>query len=204
VGVLTLYSAEAQGFNEDHQRVIEVAARQIAYTLKCAAEFDGSPRRDPVTGLPNITQLQQLLESAGVDPVATASGLTLLLIDVVGLKQTNLLHGRTAGDKVLNHVVRHTRTALRVADILFRYGSDEFVALLNKTDAHTGADIARRIRRVIREHGCPIGGGKNVDVDVAVSCVCAPEDGDSLTSLIGTARSRSGPQSLGLEGPIVH
>jgi two-component system NarL family sensor kinase len=50
VGVLTLYSAEVNGFNEDHKRIIEAIARQIAHPLQGAAEFDGMSRRNALTG----------------------------------------------------------------------------------------------------------------------------------------------------------
>jgi hypothetical protein len=53
--VLTLYAAEVNGFNEDHKRIIEAIARQIAHTLQSAADFDGMSRRDALTGLPSPT-----------------------------------------------------------------------------------------------------------------------------------------------------
>ena len=34
IGVLALYSAESNGFNDDHKRIIEAVARQIAHTFK--------------------------------------------------------------------------------------------------------------------------------------------------------------------------
>ncbi|PYR63107.1 MAG: hypothetical protein DMF91_04485, partial [Acidobacteria bacterium] len=148
VGVLTLYAATQDGFTEDHRRIVEVVARQIGHTFKSAAEFDNAARRDPMTGLPNLVQLEHLVDSAGMGTVTRAS---LLLIDVVGLKEINTLHGRSTGDDVLRHVVRQTRAGLRVADILFRYGSNEFVALLNDTDPDTAIVVASRIRDSIRD-----------------------------------------------------
>jgi diguanylate cyclase (GGDEF)-like protein/putative nucleotidyltransferase with HDIG domain len=203
VGVLTLYSVLVNGFSEDHRRIIEVVARQVAQTLKRAAEFDSS-RRDAITGLPNLTWFRQLVESASVEHITPASALMLLFVDIVGLRQINLLYGRPAGDDVLNHVVRHTRAALRAADMLFRHGGDELVALLDNADAHAGADIARRIRQTIRDRACPLDTGESITVDVAVTCVCAPRDGDSLASLIGAAQSRSGSHSTDAKGPSIH
>ncbi len=139
VGVLALYSREQNAFNDAHQRVIEMVAREIARTLSRASEFESSIRRDAVTGLPNVRQLEQFLDSIGVESAATSVRFTLLLIDVVGLKQINAVHGRDVGDEVLRHVARHTAAGLRVADILFRYGSDEFVALLNDSSAESGS-----------------------------------------------------------------
>ena len=132
VGVLALYSGEENGFNDDHRRIIEIVAREMAPTLKRASEFDNSVRRDVLTGLPGLEQLEQVVDAAGVERLAHSSQFTLLFIDVVGLKQINDAHGRNAGDEVLRHVARHTTAGLRVADILFRYGSDEFVALAGR------------------------------------------------------------------------
>ena len=53
IGVLSLYSTAENAFNEDHRRVIEVVARQIANIFKRAAEFDSTTKRDALTGLPN-------------------------------------------------------------------------------------------------------------------------------------------------------
>jgi diguanylate cyclase (GGDEF)-like protein/putative nucleotidyltransferase with HDIG domain len=201
VGVLTLYSATVDGFSEDHRRIVEVVARQIGHTFKSAAEFDKSAKRDTLTGLPNLKQLEHVLDSAGVGSAARAS---LVLIDVIGLKQINLLHGRTVGDDVLRHVVRQTRAGLRVADILFRYGSDEFVALLNDTDRDTASTLASRIRNNIRDLPFSLAGGTNITVEATVTSVCAPNDGMSLRDLMAAARVRPAPIDVERQGPSVH
>jgi diguanylate cyclase (GGDEF)-like protein/putative nucleotidyltransferase with HDIG domain len=201
VGVLTLYAATQDGFSEDHRRIVEVVARQIGHTFKSAQEFDNSARRDPMTGLPNLIQLEHLVESAGMGSVTRAS---LLLIDVVGLKDINALHGRSTGDDVLRHVVRQTRAGLRVADILFRYGSDEFVALLNDTDPDTAIVVASRIRDSIREQPFVLKSGSTAMIEATVIPVCAPRDGRSLHDLMSTARMRMISPSAERQGPIVH
>jgi len=187
VGVLTLYSATVDGFSDDHRRIVEVVARQIGHTFKSAAEFDRSAKRDTLTGLPNLKQLEHLVESAAVGSAASAS---LVLIDVIGLKEINAVHGRAVGDDVLRHVVRQTRAGLRVADILFRYGSDEFVALLNETDQGTAGTLAARIRNNIRDLPFSLVDGSTITVEATVTSVCAPNDGRSLRDLMAAARVR--------------
>jgi len=204
VGVLTLYSSTADGFNEDHRRIIEVVARQIAHTFKQAAEFDNSARRDPLTGLPNLRQLEQLLDSTGLDRLTRDSGFILLFIDVVGLKQINLAHGRNVGDDVLRHVVKNARSCLRVADILFRYDSDEFVALLNDTDTPTAEAIAHRILDDIRKDRFPLLNGGTLTIEATVTSVCAPRDGESLHDLMAAARVHLASSPRHRDGPIVH
>ena len=189
VGVLTLYSSLADAFTEDHRRIIEVVAKQVAHTLKRAAEFDTRIRRDSLTGLPNLSQLTQLVDTEAQHR-SPAPGLTLLFIDVADLKQINTLHGRNAGDEVLGHVVRQARSGLRAADILTRSDSDEFVAVLHATDMETATTIASRVRRNIHEHPLTIRGGLTLTVDTTVTCVSAPQDGDSLRALTAAARVR--------------
>jgi diguanylate cyclase (GGDEF)-like protein/putative nucleotidyltransferase with HDIG domain len=194
VGVLTLYSEAIDGFNEDHRRVIEVVARQISHTLKCAVESDSTTRLDSITGLPNLHQLEQLLQSTGSDSLSVASELTLVFIDVVGLKDINAQHGRQAGDDVLRHVVRHTRTGLRVSDVLFRNGSDQFVALLNHTNLSAAKLIAERIQENILEHVLPSKSGSSLTIQTIVTCVSAPRDGASFRELMAVAQSRIASQ----------
>lgn len=201
VGVLTLYSTTADGFTEDHRRIVEVVVRQIGQTFKSAAEFDNSTKRDSVTGLPHLAQLEHLLKSTSVANIPCAS---LLFIDVADLKQINVLHGRSIGDDVLRHVVRHARAGLRVADLLFRYGGDEFVALLNDTDPEAAAAIASHIHDDIRDQPLAVSGGNVIRVDVTVTCACAPRDGQSLQDLMSVARPKTAPSATEHQGPRVH
>jgi diguanylate cyclase (GGDEF)-like protein/putative nucleotidyltransferase with HDIG domain len=188
IGVLTLYSGESNAFNEDHRRVIEAVGRQIAQTFRRAVEFDQTTRRDPLTGLPNEAQLQQLVRASLED--SGSAHFALLLIDVLNLKAINTGYGRAAGDEVLNHVVYHARHGLRMADILFRSGSDEFVAFLSGTDSDTASSVAARILDRITEYPLRLASGASATVQVTVTAVRAPRDGRSLDDLLSNARCR--------------
>ena len=187
IGVLSLYSEKANGFNDDHKRIIEAVARQIAHTFKSAAEFDETSRRDALTGLPNLHQLEQFVDAKD-GAHAQKSPFTLLFIDIVGLKQINAIHGRAVGDDALRHVVRHTTAGLRLADILFRYGSDEFVALLNDTSAESATQMGLGIRESVLKTPLPTANGE-LPIDIAIVAVSCPVDGASLASLIDTAHT---------------
>ena len=162
---------------------------------------DQSPRRDPLTGLPNERQLEQLVQASLDDSGSTS--FTLLLIDIHDLKSINTTYGRTAGDQVLNHVVHHARHGLRMADILFRNTSDEFVAFLNATDSDTASVVAARICDRITEHPVRLSNGTSVPVEATVIAVRAPRDGRSLNDLLSSARRR-GHRSNESENASVH
>ncbi len=189
VGVLTVYSSVVNGFSEDHRRIIEAVAKQIGHTFKRATDFDTLYRRDALTGLPNAAQLERLLNSSGSRD-ATDHFNTLLLLDVIDMERINVLYGRDAGDEALLHVVRHTRAILRIADLLFRHRSDDFVVLLNGGDAQTAATIASSIRDHVRSQPLTLKGGNRIMIDLTITSVAAPTDGASLDDLIATARGR--------------
>src|SRR5206468_2486928 len=139
-----------------------------------------------LTGLPNVHQLEQFVQTKG----ARKAPFSILFIDIVGLKQLNTRYGRAFGDDTMRHVVRHATEGLRVADILFRYSSDEFVALLIDTDTDAATAIGERIETAIRGNAVVLGSDQSLVIDVEVAAAAFPADGDSLDVLINAARSK--------------
>jgi diguanylate cyclase (GGDEF)-like protein/putative nucleotidyltransferase with HDIG domain len=202
IGVLTLYSGEVTAFNDDHRRIVEVVARQIAHTFRRALEFDESPRRDPLTGLPGEKQLESFIRSSLDD--SSSANFALLLIDIDDLKGINATYGRAAGDDVLRHVVHQTRHGLRLADILFRSSGDELVAYLTATDLETANTVADRIRERISLEPVLLGAGGTVVVQATVTAVHVPLHGRSLDDLLAAARQRVRTAGTDAEGASVH
>jgi diguanylate cyclase len=142
-----------------------------------------------VTGLPSLRQLERVVGIHPGDRVLPGAGITLLVVDIVHLNDINMRFGRETGDEALRHVVRHTRASLRVADILFRYGDDEFLALLNDADLETADSIGARIRENIRVH--PFDAGDElIALRVSVTAFNAAADAKSFTEHVASARQR--------------
>lgn len=74
--------------------------------------------------------------------------LACLMIDINGFKQVNDQLGHPMGDLVLKHVAQELKTALRQADILARFGGDEFVIALPETSLEQAEAVADKLRRV--------------------------------------------------------
>jgi len=193
VGVLSLYSANANAFGEDHRRIVEAAARQISRVVRECAKRDReqSAFRDALTGLPNLERLRQLTSAdVGLSPDTSSQPLSLLFIDVDRLKQVNERAGRDAGDRVLAHVARGIRRALRGGDMLFRHAGDEFVVLLSQTDSETAEAIADRVRTVLVGSPFPFPDGSCLPILVTIAIATHPADGTSLVDLISAAQRK--------------
>ncbi|MDK9711004.1 diguanylate cyclase [Acidaminobacter sp.] len=73
--------------------------------------------------------------------------LTILMCDVNGLKITNDAFGHRMGDRLLVKTADILRSVCRSEDIIARWGGDEFVVLLPKTDQKTALEVVERIKQ---------------------------------------------------------
>ena len=99
---------------------------------------------DPLTGLYNRRYFEE--ELVRVDTPRQLP-MSLLIGDVDGLKLTNDAFGHQEGDRLLVDAAERIRKVLRGEDILARWGGDEFVVVLPRTDAATARAVAERISR---------------------------------------------------------
>jgi diguanylate cyclase (GGDEF)-like protein/putative nucleotidyltransferase with HDIG domain len=189
VGTLSLYSEIADSFNEDHRRIVETVAKQVGHAFARPSDPDAVSHRDSVTGLPNVSQLEQLLKvdaSSGDE----STGFVLLLVDVFDLERINARHGREAVDEALNHAVRQARLDLPRGHLLFRCDSDEFVIVLMEADQKAAETIAASIRSRVRSNPITLTNGDTISIEISVTRLVGSPRTSSLTDLITAARRR--------------
>lgn len=97
---------------------------------------------DPLTGLYNRRFFEEEMRRLDTDRQLP---LCVLMGDVDGLKLTNDVFGHHEGDRLLMDVAEHLKRSIRREDVLARWGGDEFVVLLPKTDPEVAMEIARRL-----------------------------------------------------------
>jgi len=108
--------------------------------------FEEKAARDELTGLFNRRQLQTELNQAKLRADRHGQTFSLCLIDVDHFKDINDSHGHLAGDIILREFSRMARESVREADVLGRYGGDEFMQILHDTDVKGAVMHAERLR----------------------------------------------------------
>lgn len=200
VGVLTLYSTATSGFNENHKRIIEAIARQIAPKFRRAVEIDRTRYDDPLAGLPSLAQLERLVDSTGIRDRHTFS---LLLVDVVGWKQITGLHSRQGSAEVLRYVVHHVRSTLGLGDIVFRHGLDGLIVFVHDGATEKADAVARQMRERVRSGLFSFSSGDRLSVDVEVTRLSGRGTGESIGDLVASARLRKA-ESTDTDKPSIH
>lgn len=91
-------------------------------------------RLDEVTGLLNRRTLNEVLGREMARAQRTGTRLSLVIIAIDGFSQLSERFGHVVGERVLLDVTQILKRNFRAADILVRYGVDEFLAILPETD----------------------------------------------------------------------
>ena len=108
--------------------------------------------RDELTGLYNRRYLNEILSQEFKRSIRYSLPFSCLLIDLDLFKQVNDTHGHDCGDFILAEFAALLTSLTRESDALFRYGGDEFVALLPQTDVMGGCQVGESICQKCREH----------------------------------------------------
>lgn len=121
-------------------------------------------RTDPLTGLRNPRAFEERLAEEVARAARYREPLSLLVLDVDGLKAINDRSGHRAGDLALRAVADALRTGARQIDLTARVGGDEFALVAPRTDAAAASALGERIRSLVMAHGDQ---GLTVSVGVA-------------------------------------
>ena len=184
VALLSVYRG-ASPFSDDEIRLVTATAERIrgsVYRAQVLATIRQESVSDRLTGLANRRLLDS--EFGQMDQ----SAFSVIVFDIDEFKAVNDQFGHRAGDELLVSVAQHMRTAFPGANVICRFGGDEFVVLgqFSYFEAHK---LARRFGQFVgadpdlkpyREVGCRVSFG----------IASAPTDGSTLEGVIGEADQR--------------
>jgi diguanylate cyclase (GGDEF)-like protein len=147
-------------------RLRERLRRQRHELQQALARVQELSTRDELTGLVNRRYMVELLEQERQRCVRSGRTFCVALVDIDHFKQINDVAGHAAGDDVLRTFAREALAVVRMADVLARWGGDEFVLMLSDSRAPLARAGLERLRERIESLTVHTGGH---DVRIALS-----------------------------------
>ena len=186
IGTLMIASCDPQAYNDEHLKLLELVALQIATPIENSVLYVKAEQRgriDELTSLFNRRHFEERLKEEIGRHSRHDEVFTLLMMDLDWFKAYNDMYGHPSGDALLRVVARLISGAVRDSDQVFRYGGDEFVAILPRTTAEDAFVVAERVRvRLNREME-----SRQSGVTCSIGLASYPADGVMSGELIATA-----------------
>ena len=129
---------------------------------------------DELTGLLNLRAFKLILEKEIAKTARSNLPFAVLMLDVDHLKNINDRYGHITGSQLLQTVAGAINTCVRSADVLARYGGDEFVILLANTSATEARVAAGRIRTAVNNTSFEYK-GEPIHTSVSIGIASYPE-----------------------------
>lgn len=140
---------------------------------------------DELTGLANRRSALEFLGNHLKPSLCDELGLSILLIDVDNFKALNDSFGHQAGDMVLHNLACQMKGSFREADLVARWGGEEFLAVLPETNMVEAEAVAEKLRQCIQ--GC-----RRTPYPITISIgVCSTESGIRTVDLLLSEADRA-------------
>jgi diguanylate cyclase (GGDEF)-like protein/PAS domain S-box-containing protein len=151
--------------------VSDVTAARVAQRAleMINARLETLAATDSLTGLANRRALDDALAREHARALRNGSSLSVLVIDVDRFKAYNDTYGHPRGDECLKLISAILRAAIRrPADVIARFGGEEFVVLLPDTDAAGAWARSEEIRKALKELNIPHAASEKGRVTVTI------------------------------------
>jgi len=141
---------------------------------------------DALTSLLNRRGFNQIFAEKVAEKTATNGMMAVIFLDIDHFKRINDSLGHDAGDQLLTVLASHIKSSVRShADVVARFGGDEFCILINIHHREEARHMAQRIMQKMKE---PIElAGRRMVMTTSIGISLFPEDGQTCEELLKTA-----------------
>lgn len=178
VGVLeALNKKEGKDFNEEDLKLFTAFSNQVSVAIDNAKLYSMA-FYDSLTKIFGRRYVEAWLETEYARVKRYNTDLSLVLFDIDHFKKINDTYGHQAGDFVLQELSATVKSVIRQADVLGRYGGEEFLVCMPETKVEKALLSAERIRKGVEEKEF-IYEGKRIPVTISLGVASfrqMPED----------------------------
>ena len=213
VGVINLHKRQVDAFSTSEQRLIQAVANQTAVTIDNAQLLEKSrdlSNTDELTGLSNRRHFQEILKREVAQARRFSSIFSIVMCDIDGFKNHKATLGNIHADALLRQVGQTLLKNTRGIDLVSRFGNDQFILLLPKTDKIGGIATAEKLRKHIMKEDFSrhINYDKTFKLTISLGVTEFPGDSKNIYELLNladralyAAKQDGSNCSVGWEGP---
>lgn len=169
-----------QRFTHAELEQLEGLLSILIYPLRNALSYRDAIQQalsDPLTGLANRGALEQAISHQWQMAQRYDQHFCVLMLDIDHFKKINDIYGHSVGDKVIKAVANSISSTTRQTDVAYRYGGEEFVVILNKSELSGAMIIAERIRENVAALSVDVDvdsqKGKSIGVTISIGGSCS-------------------------------
>jgi len=158
LGELTL--TRRKKFTDDDTRLLEDFLCKLIYPVRNGLlyrEAQAAALQDKLTGLNNRGAFDSSLKREIDLAHRQYTPMSLIILDIDNFKTVNDTYGHSSGDLALQILAQSIKDTMRLSDIAFRYGGEEFTLVLSNTDEKAARLVAERLRFATLQLSCSDG-----------------------------------------------
>lgn len=176
-GVLAVQSRVPGAFTAADQRILASLALQVGGALQNAHLYTMA-MVDGLTGLFVRRYFDARVDEEIERARRFGQPFSIVMMDIDDFKRLNDTHGHLVGDRVLREVAAVVRREMRGVDTAARYGGEELVIILPRTELVAALAVAERIRGALAAHRIAVGPeGPVLTVAASFGIAAYPESG---------------------------
>ena len=150
LAVIVVLKLGLNQYSLDQLRLLTILANQAAVSMANARLIDRLASAASIDALTSLLNRPAFEEAVNKQVLRPPSWGTLLVLDVVNLRETNEAYGHRAGDAVLRRIARAIRSSIRADDLASRWIGDNFAILAPGIDAAGAKALAGRIESALQ------------------------------------------------------
>jgi len=147
--IYRLKNVEMAKYIKDLQKANDIIKKKNKELTEAYTKLDLLARTDPLTRLSNRRDILDKIKYEALKYERSGEKFIIVISDIDNFKTFNDSYGHDCGDFVLVNLANLMKSVLRKQDCIGRWGGEEFIFLMPKTDLEGGTMVAEKIRKKI-------------------------------------------------------